>query len=127
MYLWGANSNTVVLLLPAPADEHLHGLSPEAYIKRVNNLDSAGFAGLDPDMANHTIEQYIMKYSFKGETNSAASDAIRRSITQAFCNQHTDSDKRVGNLIAKHMYEVTNSQSQTNQEVSFQEGGGYTL
>ena len=78
-------------------------------------------------MANDTLEMYIMKYTFKGETNSATSDVALRSITHSFCNQRTDSDKWVGNLVAKHMYKIINSESITIQEVAFLDGGRYTL
>ena len=125
-YHWGANSNTVPLFIIPPPEQHLHGLDAEAYVRRMNNLDSAGFAGLDSSTAKHVLDMYIMKYTMKPEKSSANSDISRRSLTQSYCQQHFDSDKAVRNLIGKHMYEVTNSESQTNQQVAFVDGGGKT-
>ena len=125
-YLWGANTNTVPLfILPSP-EQHLHGLGVEAFVQRMNNLDSAGFAGLDSATAKHVLDMYIMKYTMKPEHSSANSDIARRSLTQSYCQQHFDTDRRLRNLVGKHMHEITNSESQTNQQVAFVDGGGKT-
>ena len=125
-YLWGANSNTVPLFIIPSPEQHLHGLTAEAYIRRMNNLDSAGFAGLDSATAKHVLDMYIMSYTMKPEKSSANSVASRRSVTHAYCQQFGDSDRRLRNLIGKHMYAVTNSESQPSQQVAFVDGGGKT-
>jgi len=121
---WGANSNTVPLFLIPSPEHHLHGLSKEDFIQRLNNLDFAGFAGLDADSAHLIIEQYLNKYTFKPHKSSASSDIAKRSLTQAYCNDHLNEGMKIGNLIGKHMYEITNSESMTSQQVAFADAGG---
>lgn len=86
-YIWGANSNTVPLFIIPSPEQHLHGLSVDAYVRRMNNLDSAGFAGLDSATAKHILDMYIMSYTMKPEKSSANSNSARRSLTHAYCQQ----------------------------------------
>ena len=110
-------------MAPSP-EEHLHGLSPEEFRRCVNNLDSTGFAGLDADTAQHVHEIYIVKYILKPEKNSENADKTKRSVTAAYCNQHIDSNKGISNIVGKHMYELTNGDTQSSQSVAFMLGGG---
>ena len=124
MHHLGANTNTVRLFLIPPPDEHLHGLTPEVFVRRINNLDVAGFSGLDPETACRVIAIYIMKYTFKNEKSSASSKTAKRSLATSYYKHPTYSDKRVGNLVGKHMYNVTNLESQTSQQIAFLDGKG---
>ena len=85
-------------------------------MQRLNNLDFAGFAGLDADSAHLIIDQYLTKYTFKPQKSSTSADTAKRSLTQAYCTDHLDEGKRIDNLIGKHMYEITNSESMTRQK-----------
>ena len=72
------------------------------------------------------IDMYIMPYTMKPEKSSANSNASRRSVIHAYCQQFGDSDRRLRNLIGKHMYAVANSESKPSQQVVFVDGGGRT-
>ena len=67
-----------------------------------------------------------MSYTMEREKSSANSNASRRSLIHAYYQQFGDSDRRLRNLIDKHMYAVTNSESQPSQQVAFVDGRGKT-
>ena len=92
-------------------DEHLHGLTREKFKERVNNLDAAGFAGLDTDTAGHIQEKYIGKYTMKGDSSSEATERAKRSVTEDYCERHAGGNKAIGNMVGKHMSELTNGET----------------